>query len=165
MENDGCGDKTLNCIEEIGKAYFLSWIGDKEFVDKVKRECLKQFEEPGLKEELAKISEMTRRDWELPALLRDHGVDSDRLVRATIHEFLERLSYTTEPREIETLGKVRFSVSNLEFVKVVRGYCENCVGYKFEMDAYGFGIRYEKLIYIETRGDAKEMIRKLVESP
>ncbi|MCY0862984.1 MAG: hypothetical protein OWQ52_11270 [Metallosphaera prunae] len=153
----------MNCIEEIGKAYFLSWIGDREYVDKVKMECLKQFEETGLKEELVRISEMAKRDWELPALLRDHGVDSDRLVRATIHEFLERLSYTTESREIESLENVRFSVSDLEFVKIVRGYCENCVGYKFEIDGNGFGIRYEKLIYAETRGNVREMIKRLIE--
>ncbi|WP_287690490.1 hypothetical protein [Metallosphaera javensis (ex Sakai et al. 2022)] len=150
-------------MEEIGKAYFLSWVGDRGYVERVRRECLKQFEEPALKEELARVAEMVKRDWEFPLFLRDHGIDSHRLVRAAIHEFLERLSFTTEPSTIESLGDVRFSVSDLEFVKIVRGYCESCTGYRFESDGNGFGIRYEKLIYAETRGDVREMIRRLIE--
>ncbi|WP_054836908.1 hypothetical protein [Metallosphaera hakonensis] len=79
----------MNCIDEVRKAFFLSWVGDREYVERVRRECKDQFGETGLKERIAKAIEKVSWDWEIPLALRDDGIDSAQLVSGAISEFLE----------------------------------------------------------------------------
>ncbi|MEM0064495.1 MAG: hypothetical protein QXR57_05465 [Metallosphaera sp.] len=164
MGNDGGGDKTVNCIEEVKKAFFLSWIGDKDYAERIKRECQGELKEPELKERIREVSELSRSEWEIPSLLRENGINTGDLLRGSILELLERIARTSERREIEEIDGVRYSVTDLELMKIVRGYCERCYGYQVHFFQGGFAIRYEKLIYMETRGDPKEDMRNIIKN-
>ncbi|MEM4080504.1 MAG: hypothetical protein QXY37_04205, partial [Metallosphaera sp.] len=85
-------------------------------------------------------------------------------LRGSILELLERIARTSERREIEEIDGVRYSVTDLELMKIVRGYCERCYGYQVHFFQGGFAIRYEKLIYMETRGDPKEDMRNIIKN-
>ncbi|QKQ99564.1 hypothetical protein GWK48_03400 [Metallosphaera tengchongensis] len=151
----------MNCSEEISRAYYLSWVGDKAYVDRVVSQCIKEFEERDLIKDIRKVMERINQEWLVPASLREEGVDSHRLVRSTLHEFLRRLSRSTELRDVKELDGIKYSVSDLGFTKILRGYCERCYGFEVQNWDDGFGIRYEKLIYAQITKDPISALRRL----
>ncbi|MFP3205735.1 MAG: hypothetical protein RXS23_10195 [Metallosphaera yellowstonensis] len=152
----------MNCLDQLRKAYILSWVGDRQFVERTWRECRKELSEEGLRERVGKVLERADREWEIPSLLREEGIEGESLVREALGELLERLYRTTEEREVRRNEYVIYSVSDLGLKKVVRGYCERCYGYRSVNLEGGFGVRYEQMVYLETTGDADEALSTLL---
>ncbi len=153
----------MNCEEELKEAFILAWIGDKDGVNKITRECIKELSSyKSAIKEISKIRKEVNRDFEIPKKLREKGITTDDLLGLALLRLARRFSLTVDLKPNYD-GKLTYSIIDLGSKKILRGYCKECKGFHYIIlkENVGFAVEYDQIIYAEFLQDEKSVISKI----
>ena len=154
----------MNCEDELKEAVILAWVGDKESVNKIAKECIKDLSSfrSALKE-ISKIKGEVNRDFEIPKKLRDAGITTEDLLGLALLRLARRVSLTADLKPNYD-GNVIYSIIDVGSKKILRGYCKGCKGFRYFLlkENIGFVVEYDEIIYAEfIQGDGKSVIDEI----
>lgn len=154
----------MNCEGDLKKAFILAWIGDKRQVEEITRECIKSLSDH--RSLIRKINELKAEidhDFQLPKKLRENNIQPEDIVYLAFLRLSKRLLLTTEFPIYEDQD-IRYTVLDLGNKKVIRGYCEKCKGYSYNIlnQSVGFFAQYHQLIYAEAyQGEIRDIVNEI----
>ncbi|MEM0173375.1 MAG: hypothetical protein QXV69_05135 [Sulfolobaceae archaeon] len=158
----------MNCVKELPTLYIYSWIGDSKLVNSAVRECLKDYD--NIKEIQKTIREILisiDSEIELPKALRDKGITYVELFKLGLYKILKSITKNQISLETVEEGKLKYSIIDLEYKKIIRGFCGECKGKKIGTlkRSNGIFIQYQQMIYAEIfSNDIKNGIKELIEN-
>ncbi|ARM75042.1 hypothetical protein [Acidianus manzaensis] len=154
----------MNCEEELKKAFILAWIGDKKQVEKITKECEKILSSyKPLFKEISDTRANINKDFELPKKLREKNITPEDIIQLAFFRLTKRLSLTIE-LDIKNSEFLKYTIIDTGIKKIIRGYCEKCKGYTYQIikSGIGFFIQYDQIIYAETyQGKIEEIIAEI----
>lgn len=151
----------MNCEEELKEAMILAWIGDREGVNEITRECMKELSSyREVIKEINKIKGEVNREFEIPKKLREKGITHEDLLGLALLRLARKISLTSDLNPKEE-GELKYTVIDLGNKKILRGYCKMCKGFHYTIlkENIGFAVGYDKIIYAEfLQGDEKDVV-------
>ncbi|BDC18291.1 hypothetical protein [Acidianus sp. HS-5] len=154
----------MNCEEELKEAVILAWVGDKEGVNKITKECIKDLSSfRSIIKEVSKIKGEVNRDFEIPKKLRDAGITTEDLLGLALLRLSRRISLTVDLKHNYD-GRMIYSIIDVGSKKILRGYCKECRGFHYFLlkENIGFAVEYDKIIYAEfLQGDEKSVVSEI----
>jgi hypothetical protein len=142
----------MNCIEDLNKAFLLSWIGDSENSNKIIVKCLRELKDSKtIKKDINEIIQESVNIFEIPNTLRKEGISEEDILRLILYEFSKRISHSNYKNTVYIRNKLTYSIESNGFKKVLRGIEINRKGYSFSTlkSCNGFVIAYNQIIYAE----------------
>ncbi len=142
----------MNCIEDLNKAFLLSWIGDSENSNKIIEKCLRELKDSKtIKKDINEIIQESVNIFEIPNTLRKKGISEEDILRLILYEFSKRISHSNYKNTVYIHNKLTYSIESNGFKKVLRGIEINRKGYSFSTlkSCNGFVIAYNQIIYAE----------------
>ncbi|AWR93426.1 hypothetical protein [Acidianus brierleyi] len=146
----------MSCIDDLNRAFLLSWIGDVKNSNKIVEKCIRDLKDAKrIKKDINNAIEKSSRLFEVPSILRKEGISEEDILRLTLYEFSKRISRSDYERIIYTEGKLIYSINSNGFKKILRGIEFDRKGYTFSFinSCNGFVIAYNQIIYAELLCD------------
>ncbi|MFP3165078.1 MAG: hypothetical protein RXQ76_04415 [Acidianus sp.] len=151
----------MNCEDELKEAMILAWIGDREGVNEITKECIKELSSyRSAIKDITKIKEEVNREFEIPKKLREKGITDEDLLGLALLRLARKISLTSDLNP-KNDGKLKYIIIDLGNKKILRGYCKECKGFHYTMlkDNIGFAVEYDQIIYAEfLQGDEKSVM-------
>jgi hypothetical protein len=159
----------MSCIENLHKAYILTWIGDYETASKLAKECLQLLSDSKqIRKKIREIVINTDRNYEIAKKLREEGITTTDLIQLALYNLARKFSIRRENIvEIIERNNIKVSIIKNSLTNELRGYCEGCKGYKYSLlkKGNGYFIVYNEIIYAEfSEGDINEIIEEIIKS-
>ncbi|AAK41059.1 hypothetical protein SULI_09300 [Saccharolobus solfataricus] len=159
----------MNCIENLHKAYILTWIGDYKTASELARECMQLLSDSvEIRRKVKEVLKKADREYKISKKLREESINTTDLIQVALYYLAKRLSVKKD-NDIEIIekGNIKLSVIEHLLVKEVRGYCEGCRGYKYSLltSAKGYLILYDEIIYAEFfEGNKDDVINEILKN-
>ncbi|WP_338601413.1 hypothetical protein V6M85_00060 [Sulfolobus tengchongensis] len=107
-------------------------------------------------------------EFKIPEKLREEGITSADLIQIALYYLAKKFSVRTENNmHLFTVDDIKLSIIDTYTNKEIRGYCENCKGYRYVLltNARGFFIIYDKIIYGEfNEGNENDVIKEIIKN-
>ncbi|AWR96563.1 hypothetical protein DFR86_02695 [Acidianus sulfidivorans JP7] len=154
----------MNCEEELKNAFIFAWLGDKNRVEQITKECNKILSSyKSLYKEISEIRANISYDFELPKKLREKKINSEDIIQLALYRLTKRLELTFDLK-VQNYKQLKYSILEIGFKKIIRAYCEKCEGYSYQIlrSGVGFFAQYNELIYAEVyQGDINSIIAEI----
>lgn len=157
----------MSNIDDLNRAFLLSWIGDIKNSKKIVEKCIKDLKDAkSIKKDINNAIEKSTTLFEVPIILRKEGISEEDILRLTLYEFSKRILRSNYENTIYNEGKLIYSITSNGFKKILRGIEFDRRGYTFSFinSCNGFVIAYNQIIYAELLCDnidvaVKEIIK------
>ncbi|BFH73545.1 hypothetical protein SJAV_14890 [Sulfurisphaera javensis] len=155
----------MSC-DRISEALIYLWIGESKEAENISKECLQSLRDSisKIREKIKEIKANVEEEYILPFYLREKGIETEDLIKLALYELSRRINMFPGNSSSKNFDGVKYNVFYSGQKTIIRGYCKDCKGYKFEDIDRGFLIKLDGLIYGEILGSIKEdsEIKKLI---